>query len=169
MTIPTLANTRFGYDWLDGVPGKVAFSANGVVTGVGGKVFTLADTVGLGVKTQFAIPIMLEAEKRICLDGSDVGIIDGTRICTTFGEAAALSDDITVFTRPTDNRRFVIIGRGDYQYQPSIGANYVKLTSNSASSINLFRGARQYQTAAGNIGPTLNSAFQGRTPGETTI
>lgn len=84
--------------------------------GVGGKVFTLADTVGFGVKTQYAIPLMLEASKKICLDGSGDSI-DGTTICTTFGEAAAMTPGITTFVRPTDGKRYVIIGRGDYQYQ----------------------------------------------------
>ena len=47
MTIPVLAGTqRLGYSWLDGTPGKVAFSDHRMVLGVGTKAFSLADTVG---------------------------------------------------------------------------------------------------------------------------
>ncbi len=46
MTIPVLAGTQhLGYTWLDGIPGKIAFSDNRMVLGVGTKAFTLADTV----------------------------------------------------------------------------------------------------------------------------
>lgn len=124
MTIPVLSNTKFGYAWLDGQPGKLTFSANGVVIGRGGKVFTLADTVGFGIKTEFAIPLMIEADKKICLDGSG-DTIDGTTICTTFGEAASLSPNIQTFTRLTDGKKYVIIGRGDYQYQDTVGGDYI--------------------------------------------
>ena len=158
MTIPTLSNTKFGYDWLDGQPGKLPFSANGVVIGKGGKVFTLADTVGFGLKTRFVIPLMIEADKVICLDGSG-DAIDGTAICTTFGEAAILSPDITRFTRPTDGKQYVIIGKGDYQYQNTVGGDYSKVSSTSADSINLFKGSSLYTTSAGGR-VTLNSSFQ---------
>lgn len=47
MTIPVLAGTqRIGYSWLDGTPGKVAFSDHRMVLGVGTKAFSLNDTVG---------------------------------------------------------------------------------------------------------------------------
>lgn len=62
---------------------------------------------------------MLEAEKKICLDGSGDNI-DDTSICTTFGEAAKISPNITIFSRPIDGKKYVIIGRGDYQYQNTI-------------------------------------------------
>ena len=69
MTIPTLAGTRntLGYSWLDGTPGKVAFADNRMVLGVGTKAFTLADTIGFGIQTQYIIPIILEATKKMCL------------------------------------------------------------------------------------------------------
>lgn len=47
ITIPVLAGTqRLGYTWLDGIPGKVAFSDHRMVLGVNTKAFSLADTVG---------------------------------------------------------------------------------------------------------------------------
>lgn len=45
MTIPTLSRTRLGTSWLDGIPGKVSFSANRMVVGKENKLFNLADTV----------------------------------------------------------------------------------------------------------------------------
>ncbi len=117
MTIPALANTKFGSSPFM----KTSFSS-GVVIGKNGKVFTLADTVGFGIKTQYQIPLMIEADKKICLDGE--GNIDDTVICTTFGEAAATDASIIKFTRPTDEKKYVILGKGDYQYQTSVGGAY---------------------------------------------
>ncbi len=86
--------------------------------------------------------------------------MDNKVICTTFGEAAATDNSITKFTRPTDGKEYIILGKGDYQYQTSVGDTYTGRTANSASDIDLFRGPVQYITPAGNIGPTLNSVFQ---------
>jgi hypothetical protein len=58
---------------------------------------------------------MVEAEKQICLEGSG-DAVDGKKICTTFAEAANLSNAL-VWTRLTDNRKFVVIGNGDFQYE----------------------------------------------------
>lgn len=71
MTIPALSGTsRFGSS-----PFMRTSFSSGVVIGVGGKVFTLADTVGFGIKTQYTIPLMIEADKRICLQAQDNSII----------------------------------------------------------------------------------------------
>ena len=68
MTIPVLAGTqRLGYTWLDGTPGKVAFSDNRMVLGVGTKAFSLAETVGFGIRTQYRVPLMIEADRKICI------------------------------------------------------------------------------------------------------
>ena len=86
MTIPVLAGTqRLGYTWLDRTPGKVAFADHRMVLGVGTKAFTLADSVGFGIKTRFRIPLMIEADKKICLKSEGTSL-NSENICTTFGE-----------------------------------------------------------------------------------
>jgi hypothetical protein len=109
MTIPALANTKFGSSPFM----KTSFSS-GVVIGENGKVFTLADTVGFGIKTQYQIPLMIEADKKICLDGD--GNIDDTMICTTFGEAMAMSSNsnVEIFTKLPGTpyeKKYIILGK----------------------------------------------------------
>lgn len=165
MTIPVLAGTqRLGYTWLDGTPGKVAFSDNRMVLGVGTKAFTLADTVGFGIKTQYRVPIMIEADKKTCLQSSGNSLNSET-ICTSFGDASILSSNVHVFTR-YDGKKYVVIGNGDYQYQTGpLSAFYVNSLQSNSNSINLFKGPTQYQMPNGNAGPTLNSAFFARNIG----
>lgn len=114
MTIPVLAGTqRIGYTWLDNTPGKVAFADNQMVLGVGTKAFTLNDTVGFGIRTQYRIPLILEANKKICLKSEGTSM-NSESICTTFGAAASISPTISQWTR-RDGVGFVNIGAGDYQ------------------------------------------------------
>ena len=113
MTIPTLTRARVGYSFLDNVPGRLPFEANGVVVGQGSKVFTLADVVGFGIKQRYTIPLMVEAEKQICLQGSGEAV-DNKALCTTFGAAAeefnrTNNTKILTWTRPTDEKRYVVI------------------------------------------------------------
>jgi hypothetical protein len=70
MTIPALSNMRLGYSWLDGEIGKIRFEDNRMVIGANTSAFTLADTVGFGIKTQYKIPLTVEADKSICLASS---------------------------------------------------------------------------------------------------
>ena len=72
MTIPALSNARLGYTWLDGETGKIRFQDNRMVIGKNTKVFTLADTVGFGLKTEYQgrIPLQLESNKRFCINSS---------------------------------------------------------------------------------------------------
>ncbi len=58
-----------------------------MVLGVGTRAFTLADTVGFGIQTSYSMPLMIEANKEICLQSSGDGL-NSERICTTFGDAA---------------------------------------------------------------------------------
>ena len=67
MNIPLLSRARLGFSWLDGVPGKLAFEQNRMVLGLGTKAFTLADTVGFGIKRDESIPLVISADKEICL------------------------------------------------------------------------------------------------------
>lgn len=108
-------------------------------------------------------------------------------ICTSFGEAANNSPQITKWQR-VDGKWFVNIGAGDYQIknpvpQPSMPIlsdpnyaaklqarqdwkEYILQTSNSPNNITLFKGTTPYsRLGQTNIGPTLNSAFFGRAIG----
>jgi len=161
MTIPVLARTQhLGYTWLDGVPGKVAFSDNRMVLGVGTKAFTLADTVGFGIQTRYRIPIILEANKKLCIT-SNGSSLNSETLCTTFGNAADLDPTRIQKWQRADGVWFVNIGVGDYQkYNPNPRPtlpipgeinyaaklenynNWTQYTlekSNSANSITLFR------------------------------
>lgn len=166
MTIPVLAWTqqKLGYSWLDGIQWRVAFNDNRMVLGVGTKAFTLADTVGFGIKTQYRVPIMIEADKKTCLQSTG-NSLNSEIICTSFGDASALSSNVHVFTR-YDGKKYVVIGNGDYQYQTGpLSAFYVNSLQTNSNSINLFKGPVQYQMPNGNAGPTLNSAFFARNIG----
>jgi hypothetical protein len=161
MTIPVLAGTQhLGYTWLDGTPGKVAFSDNRMVLGVGTKAFTLADTVGFGIKTQFRIPMMIEADKQICLKSEGTSLNEQT-ICTTFGAEAPAS---MIWTRPIDGKQYVMLGQGDFQYQTTLGGAYTSSGINSPNNVTLFKWPNLYRTSltANHVWITLNSSFFGR-------
>lgn len=115
MTIPVLAHAqRIGYTWLDGMQGHVAFADNRMVLGAGTKAFTLNDTVGFGIKTQYRIPLIIEANKKICLKSEGTSM-NSESICTTFGNGAAITTPrIEQWTR-IDGTQFVNIGVGEYQ------------------------------------------------------
>lgn len=186
MTIPVLAGTqRLGYTWLDGERGKVAFNDNRMVLWVGTKAFTLADKVGFGIRTQYKYPLILEADKKACLQSTG-NSLNSEIICTSFGEAANADSRIEKWQR-VDGKYFVNIGIGDYQIlnptprppAPTLGETnytaklqayydwrqYLPASSHSANNITLFRGPVQYQMPNGNAGPTLNSAFFARNIG----
>jgi hypothetical protein len=90
MTIPTLSNARLGYSFPDliaDVPGQqVSFSENSLVVGKNTRLFTLADTVGFGVKTQEIMPLVIEADKKFCLTGT--GNITRDSRCSPIGKYA---------------------------------------------------------------------------------
>ncbi len=162
MTIPVLAGTqRLGYTWLDGTPGKVAFSDNRMVLGAGTKAFSLADTVGFGIRTQYRVPLMIEADRKICIK-SEWASLNSQEICTTFG-AHATSNQF--WTRPIDGKKYVVLGQGDFQYQTTLAWPYSVENIANPNNVVLFKWATQYQTKFGNIGPTLNSAFFGKSTG----
>lgn len=117
MTIPNLSFARLGYSWLDGEVGKIPFIENRMVLGAGTRAFTLADTVGFGIKTKYTIPLAIEANKSICLDSTGNGL-NHTRICTRFGN---LVSDAYKFTPYESNIQYVLIGRGDFQIKTASG------------------------------------------------
>jgi len=82
MTIPALSNARLGYSWLDAETGKIRFNDNRMVIGKNTNVFTLADTVGFGLKTEFQgrIPLQIESNKRFCINAQG-DAVTGNEFC----------------------------------------------------------------------------------------
>lgn len=118
ISIPTLANTILGRTSSEM---EMPFTQNSVVIGNGTKLFTLADIVRFGIQQNYAIPMMVEYEKDICLESSGEAL-NSRKVCTTFGQAAeSLNTNIQVWTHPMNGRRYVVIGRGDFQYQDKAG------------------------------------------------
>lgn len=120
MTIPTLSRARIGGTYLDRLTGKIAMNQNQVVVGNGSNVFSLADIVKLGIKTQYEVPLMIETTKKICLDSSG-DALNTRRVCTTFGDAASGISTIKVWQNPITRQEYVVIGNGDFQYQQTVG------------------------------------------------
>lgn len=91
MTIPTLSNARLGYSFTDIIPGEdgvqIAFSENSLVVGSGTRLFTLADTVGFGLKTELPIPLIIPYDQKMCLTGS--GQITNQSRCSWIGRYTA--------------------------------------------------------------------------------
>lgn len=134
MTIPVLAGTqRLGYNWLDGIPGRVAFGDNRMVLGVGTKAFTLADTVGFGIRTQYRMPLMIEADRKICIK-SEGSSLNTQALCTTFGQETPTS---MIWTR-IDGKKYIVLGQGDFQSRKSDGT-YELNSVNHPNSITLFK------------------------------
>lgn len=82
MTIPRLTNTRIGQGW----DGTLPFNDVRMVVGNGTRLFTLADTVGFGMKTQYRVPLMIPYEKEFCLTSTGSALAH-ERVCTTIGSA----------------------------------------------------------------------------------
>ena len=135
MTIPQLSNARLGYSWLDGVPGKIAFADNKMVLGVGTRAFTLADTIGFGIKQQYQIPLIVESNKNICLNSTGESITNNT-VCTTFGALVPLS---MKFTPPGSTTQYVLLGNGEYQIRQTDGTYVKYFKTNNANNITLFK------------------------------
>jgi hypothetical protein len=157
MTIPSLSKkARVGYTWLDGIPGKIPFYANAMVFWSWTRAFTIADTVGYGVKTNLKIPIVIRADKDMCLASWWVEI-NSERLCTTFGAAAKLGTPVTVidsqttqygknivWNRPLDSREYVILWGWSIYYQTSRTWLYYSQLINASNSIEFFKWARLY-------------------------
>lgn len=55
-----------------------------MVIGVNTKAFTVADNIALVMKTRYQIPLMLEADKKMCLKSTGTSVNDA-EACTTVG------------------------------------------------------------------------------------
>ncbi len=115
------------------------------------------------MRTEYAIPMMIEADKRICLK-SGGNALNSETICTTFGDAALLDPDVVTWTRPIDGKPYVILGQGEFQYQEVIGGPFYVRSTSGPNNIDLFKGSRLYNAFNGGS-ITLNSAFFGRQVG----
>jgi hypothetical protein len=59
-----------------------------MILGKDTKAFTLADTVGFGVKTAIKLPLIIEANKSVCLQSVGTAL-NGNTLCSTFGAHAS--------------------------------------------------------------------------------
>lgn len=164
MTIPTLSRARLGYSWLEGETGRISFPENRMILGVGTKAFTIADTVGFGIRSQYAIPLIIEASKAICLSSTGSSM-NSNEICTPFGRYAA--EDPNIRRENICGKDYIILGKGDYQVPTcTLPAVYTGKSSNSSNSITLFKGKDSYLVYPARLGSTtLNSAFFGKSVG----
>lgn len=148
MNIPLLSRARIGYGTFLDVDtsrktGKIPFEANGMVLGVGTQAFSLADTVGFGIKSQYLIPFIIRSDKTICLSSSGSSM-NSNEICTQFGSGATPVQKIDICGVP-----YTILGRGDYQIpdaricagQPGV---YIPQSANVDNKITFFRGNERY-------------------------
>lgn len=163
MTIPTLSRARLGYSWLEGETGRIAFNENRMVLGVSTKAFTLADTVGFGIRKQYLIPLMIEANKTFCLSSTGANM-NSNEICTPFGRYA--SEDPKIGRERICGKDYIILGKGDYQVPTcTLPAIYTGKTANSSNSITLFKGKDSYPAGSSNF---LRNAFQGTSIGNSS-
>jgi len=161
MTIPRLANARLGQTWDNTLP----FSDVRMVVGQGTRLFTLADTVGFGMKTQYRVPLMIPEDKIFCLTATG-SALNRERICTKIGNATSyLGNGVQTFTRLTDNKKFIVLGAGDFQYQQVVGGPYYIGRANSANAVQLFKGSELYTTQVQEGNLTLRDTFIGKTIG----
>jgi hypothetical protein len=109
MKIPTLAGvTRLGTSPVD-TNGRIRFEENRMVLGNGTSAFTVRDSVTLGVQTQYAMPIILESDKKICLVSDGTQVV-GQELCTTAGRHyAAVTQDR--FTPAGSTQEYIVIGK----------------------------------------------------------
>lgn len=136
-----------------------------MVLGVDTKAFTLADTVGFGIKQKYSVPLMIEADKGICLKSEGTSL-NSERICTTFGNAVtnANKDHLELLQTLPNGKQYVILGSGDYQYQ-NADSSYSVSTIQNPNNIKLFVGSTIYPRFLDGSQVTLNSAFFGKVVG----
>lgn len=113
------------------------------------------------MKRDFAVPLFIEYEKQICLNAEGAALNVPKTVCTTFGEAVTQigQTNVQTWTHPMTHVRYVILGRGDFQYQETLGGQYKVYGVVSANNINLFKGSTLYG------GLTLHDSFIGQSIG----
>ena len=105
-------------------------SEHRVVIGKGTSVFTLQDEVILDVTTQYQIPIMLPADRLLCLSSTGSAVASNT-LCNPAKRYAS--------TRTINGSEYVVIGSGSYQNRRPDGIYENVLITNPTNSITLFK------------------------------
>jgi hypothetical protein len=171
ITIPTLSNTRLGYTWLDGIDGRLRFSDNRMVLGVGTSAFTVADTVGFGITNATRTPLVIDGDKTVCLGSTWPNLTPNT-LCTKFG--ANVDSTIETFTTPATAsmpaKTYVLLGNGYYQQAVSIdpvtnAVTFAQKNATSANNITLFQGGSRVYAPANR---RLADAFIATSVGNTS-
>jgi hypothetical protein len=170
MTVPRLSNARLGNSQLDLVPGnpnlgRVNFASYQMVLGVNTPAFTIADTVGFGVKAGEPLALAIPTKKYFCL-GTTGTAMNTNNICTEFGTLA--DGRYQRYPNVTDTSNpYILIGDGYYQYptsqNPDGSWNYTSGYASSPNNIDLFRGPTTYGSN------TLANAFRGNSLGTDNI
>jgi hypothetical protein len=125
-----------------------------IVVGRDTNVFTLADQLIFGVTNQYQIPIIIPADKKMCLQANGATLNSPDGICTTFG---AVAPQTTI-----NGAQYVVLGGGTYQQKIGNTNTYEpKTIRNPVHEALLFKGSTQYSPLGYNTaGPTLRDAFK---------
>ena len=81
-----------------------------MVVGNGTNVFTLSDVVSFGFTQKYNVPLLIEADKKMCLSGQGNGV-NNTELCTQFGAEATNSYQ----TYNNGQTNYIVMGNGYYQ------------------------------------------------------
>lgn len=112
-----------------------------MIVGEGTPLFTIADTVGFGLKTDLQMPMIVEADKKIYLS-SDGNGLTSNEIETQFGTYAN-KDGYTHNIEPICGKTYIIMGLGQYQIPDGVDCipplTYVNKDANYSNNITLFR------------------------------
>ena len=111
--------------------GIIPINEHRVVVGKGTSVFTLKDEVILDVTTQYQIPIMLPADRLLCLSSTGSAIEDNT-LCNPVSRYAPV--------RTINGSQYVVIGGGYYQNRRSDNTYENIRISSPTNSVTLFNG-----------------------------
>lgn len=133
-----------------------------VVVGQGTNIFTLADQVVFGMKTEYRAPVMLEENKRFCLVSEGNAFAGQSSACTRVG-------DMGLALTPINGKNYLLLGAGDYQVKN--GNTYQTITiANPKNEVPFFRGSQMYSPVGQtNLGPTLRDAFRASNLGDGSI
>ncbi len=157
LTVPKLTNARIGASYA--FPNRIKFNKYAIVVGKGTNVFTLADTVGFGIKPTHPTPIKISLDKEFCLQSQSPVFAGNAKSCTTLGEARSqYGNAFDTFGN------YGVLGRGDYlvpngTYQIQVGnttvdaPRYETRQANSTNEVKMFKGAGIYD------GTTLRDSF----------
>jgi hypothetical protein len=105
-----------------------------VIVGANTNVFTLADRIDLNVETQYQIPVMLPADRLICLQSSTISGTPASLENKTFCNRADSYHDVTSI----NGVDYVVLGAGSYQERIS-GVYVQTAVAHPSSKLTLFK------------------------------